>query len=397
MPHMEKDMELKKLEESGRILYSVVAGSIAYGTNNANSDVDLRGIFWTPTWEHFSFNPPPPQIGNEKSDIVYYSLYRFIELLRTANPNIVELLWMPQDTIRLQSPILNPLFENRKKFITKKAYVSHAEYARAQIGKAKGQNKWINNPKPKEPPTREQFCYVISFDKFAKTYFGVNSFKTDMLKRLAIQYALDPHVSSNMPFRPKRISDLDTDAREKILNNSRVAALEHVLNTYRLYEYKDSKLFTNGSLVPASIPMDDEWKNIKGLLVYSEAEYQSAKKDHENYWTWVRERNPNRWLSQERGEISYDAKNMSHCMRLMLSSKNILENGEPIVRFEGADLQMLRDIREGKWEYDAIMAKVNALSEELKWLYEKTELPEEVDIGFSNDLLKEITLSAERS
>ena len=60
--------------------------------------------------------------------------------------------------------------------------------------------------------------------------------------------------------------------------------------------------------------------------------------DWKNYWTWIKERNPNRWIAQEKGEINYDTKNMQHCIRLLLSTKNILTKGEPIVRFEGDTL-----------------------------------------------------------
>jgi len=73
-------------------------------------------------------------------------------------------------------------------------------------------------------------------------------------------------------------------------------------------------------------------------MIYNDNEYQKAMIDWKNYWTWIKERNPNRWIAQEKGEINYDTKNMQHCIRLLLSTKNILTKGEPIVRFEGDTL-----------------------------------------------------------
>lgn len=393
-------MNVEELKASNKILYEVVAGSVAYGTNTPESDIDIRGIFWVPPQSYLSFNEKIEQIANNKNDIVYYTLYRFLELAQTANPNIIELLWMPEDCIRYRSPLLNPLFDQRNAFISKKAYFTHAAYAKAQIGKAKGQNKWINNPQPVERPSREDFCYLILasdysdgvvryYDKFGGAGQALCKGETKIdwiIKNLG------------MPFRPKKLSSFPEDSRKYYLNNCKVAGLEHVPNTYRLYAYGNNEpLFKNNVLVTSSIPIDDEWSKFIGLLIYNEQEYDMAVKDWQNYWTWKKERNDARWVSQERGEIDYDAKNMSHCMRLMLSAENILVNGEPIVRFAGKQLQMLKDIRAGKWQYAEIMKNVNDLSARLEEAHKSSSLPDEMNVEVANKLFQEITYACESS
>ena len=75
--------------------------------------------------------------------------------------------------------------------------------------------------------------------------------------------------------------------------------------------------------------------------------WKQALVDHNNYWAWRRERNDARWQQQERGELDFDAKNMMHTVRLLLSGRSLMQNGHPIVRFEGEELALLLSIRRG--------------------------------------------------
>ena len=140
-------MNVEELRKSGRIIYEVIAGSWAYNTAiEGQSDIDIRGIYINDPSEYLGLSTPSNQIGDEKHDVTYFSLKRFFELARTANPNIIELLWMPEDVVRIQTPVMDKLIENRRLFISKKAFHTHAAYALSQIKKAKGQNKMVNQP-----------------------------------------------------------------------------------------------------------------------------------------------------------------------------------------------------------------------------------------------------------
>ena len=344
------------------LLFETIAGSHAYGTNHSQSDLDLKGIFFLPSNYYLIENDPINQISDDKNDVVFYSLKRFIELAAKANPNIIEMLWMPLECQKYLASVVEPLFEMRSIFITKKAYDSHVNYARAQIKKAKGKNKWVNNPQPHEVPQREDFCWFIPRE-------------------------------GNKPLRPKSLRESQIN-----LDKFNVSAVEHSQSLYRLYEYgpRAKGVFRNGELVCESIPVEDENDLCKGLLLFNEAAYECAKRDHKNYWDWRKNRNENRWKQQEDGLRDYDAKNMLHTFRLLMSGKNILEFGEPLVRFEGDKLKFLCDIREGKFTYQELINKVELMLNELSESLSSSALPEEVDEQVLKNLLLSINAAWEK-
>jgi predicted nucleotidyltransferase len=363
-------MNIQELKSSDRIIFEAVGGSHAYGIATPNSDLDIRGVFKNPQFEYMGLEIPSDQITDKKHDVVYYSLKRFFELLMLANPNIIEFLFMPEDCIKITSSIMQKLIANRNLFISKKTYYTHSGYAFAQIKKAKGQYKMVNNPCSIDPPKKEDFCWAI-LDKHVHTLLNRN-------KLYPCQYR---------PVPIQTCSSLD-------LTKCHVAALEHVPNTFRLYAYGDQAkgVFRgNGMLVCESIPLEDETKCI-GLLIYNQNEYEKAQVEHKKYWEWVNTRNESRWIDQEQGKLDFDQKNMCHCMRLLYSGENILLHGEPIVRFTGDKLQYLMDIRYGKVQYDSIMKEVEIKMKQLEDLYETSLIPYSVDRDKIDSLYKEVSI-----
>jgi hypothetical protein len=135
------------------ILLLVRSGSWVYGTNIETSDEDFRGIFIIP--ENYLYklrNNYIPQIsfgelnekGDKKEDNCFYEIGRFMELLESSNPNVLEILQIVDENLLYKHPILNILSENKDKFLTKQCRNSVAGYAMSQISKATGQNKFQN-------------------------------------------------------------------------------------------------------------------------------------------------------------------------------------------------------------------------------------------------------------
>lgn len=283
-------MNIDMLQKNGWIIFKALVGSHAYGTSTPTSDTDYRGLFMVPLNHRVTILQPFTEVGQEKpTDEKYYEVAKYFELAADCNPNIIEYLFMPDDCILFTTPIMQKIIANRHLFISKKAYHTFSGYAFAQIKKAKGENKWVNNPKSETPPQREDFCWVVPIDRI----HSIGNWRS-----LGV-----------MPCRPIPIQDYNNRLGGYFsLNNFHAAALEHVPNTYRLYHYgADSKgVFRNGNLACESIPMDDEYPRFWGLLIYNDQEYQKAMLDWKNYWTWVKERNPNRWVSQESGQVDYD-------------------------------------------------------------------------------------------
>jgi predicted nucleotidyltransferase len=354
---------LDSLYGDGRasIIFECVAGSRAYGTDTAASDEDIRGVFAVPASAYLGLERPADQISDERGNVVFYSLRRVVELLSAANPNILELLYMPADCERTVTEEMRLLISQRQIFITKQCADTHAGYAMSQIKKARGQNKWINNPKPDRAPAKEDYCFVIPWSR---------------------ECANDP------PARPRPLGETGW-----ALEEFHAARLEHARDTFRVYRYgKGARgVFRGDVLVCESIPKEDEAERFAGLLLFNEQAWKQALVDHQNYWAWRRERNPARWEQQERGELDFDAKNLMHTVRLLLSAKSILERGAPMVRFTGGDLALLKSIRTGEKSFDEILCIAESLVAACEAAKQTCDLPETCDVMEASELLARIT------
>ena len=348
---------IEELEASKYLLFKTLVGSRAYHLHNEQSDFDHKGIFIHPKNQYLKLREPAKQISDELTDNVYYSLTRFVELTAQGNPNIIELLFMPDDCIKAQSPILQKLFDQRSLFITKNCFDSHFQYASSQIKKARGRNKWVNNSKPVEAPKIEDFCAIITEHK---------GYPSRRVKLTESQIKLEEYHCSSV---------------------------EGVPNLYRLYHYGESAkgvISQSCQVICRSIPKEDELNRFVALLHVNMQEYERALKDHKNYWKWKRNRNEARWLQQEKGELDYDAKNMMHTFRLLYSCENILTDRAPLIRFEGEKRQKLIDIRAGLFSYDELLTEAEKLMDKINDLVQSSPIPEEINEEQINLLIEEI-------
>jgi predicted nucleotidyltransferase len=329
-----------------QIIFECIAGSHAYGTQHAESDVDLRGIFVLPARTHLGLAPASKQVSDRTNDITFYELRRYLELAADCNPNIIELLWTPADCVKRCTPAMKLLVDHRQTFISQQAYHTFSGYAYAQIKRARGQNKWVNKPQPEAAPERSEFCWIIPDQ---------------------------PHTEA-LPMRPLPLPESGIELR-----HCHAAKLEHAADCFRLYAYPPGEargVFRGQSeLVCESIPLGDERSHFVGLLLFNRQAFERAKTNWSNYWDWRKNRNEARYRSQEAGEIDYDAKNVMHCLRLLWSGASILETGEPIVRFSGERLKTLKEVRHGRFSYEEVMALVETEKARLETLRANSKLP----------------------
>ena len=212
------------VKTSGRLMYEVIAGSRMYGTDTPDSDTDTRGLYVLPSDDLICISKlsPAMEIANDSQDIKYFELKKFIDLAMECNPNIMELLWPPDDCVTHMTPLMQKLIENRRMFVSKKAAMSFVGYARDQVAKARGQNKMVNNPQPEKKPEKEDFCWVIPRTELAGStdLSGVDTF----------------------PFRPVPLAEVKSSpvgfpAEPVKLSRCHVASVEHIANMFRLYDY----------------------------------------------------------------------------------------------------------------------------------------------------------------
>lgn len=159
-----KQITHEYLVENGLILYECIVGSQAYATNVETSDIDKKFVYILPQ-DHILGTGYVEQI-NVNKDYTGWELKRFLELMGSNNPTVLELLNSPEDCIITKHPLFDLILDRKEEFITKICKDSFGGYARQQIKKAKGLNKKQNWEKDKV--VRKDlldFCYVLQGEK----------------------------------------------------------------------------------------------------------------------------------------------------------------------------------------------------------------------------------------
>lgn len=117
------------------IIFKGIVGSRAYGLNDENSDIDIKGVYQQTNDEILGFRYK--ERIDVSADEVYYEVRKFIELIGKSNPTILEMLWLPDSMILQTSEIFEFIKNSRYSFLSKECKFSYLGYAQAQIKKAK--------------------------------------------------------------------------------------------------------------------------------------------------------------------------------------------------------------------------------------------------------------------
>lgn len=352
-------------EHGNKILFQAITGSHAYGLARAHSDEDIRGIYVLPAHAYLSITPPIKMVSDQRNDVVYYSLGRLMELLAQSNPNIIELLFTPEDCVKFKAPLIEGLFQSRQEFVSMELCDGFIGFAQTQLKKSRGQNKWVNKQQPLSPPKKEDFLWIL------------------------------PNIHKKpFPARPITLEEANLD-----LTQCHVSSLEHCPHVYRLYHIgtQAKGVFRNEQIVCECITETEEKNQYIGLLIFNKMGFEAASRDFQHYWEWRNNRNEQRWRLQEGQIIDYDPKNMMHMFRLLLSCKQILQTGLPLVRVEGDNKIFLNDVLDGKYPFEELVNISNSKVDELNALKAQTNLRETPNINLINELLYSITLGWEKT
>lgn len=129
----------KKMVEENTI-YLCISGSRAYGTHNESSDHDYRGICIIPDKSYYfgiGINRFEQMDKGWKDDRIIYDLRKALLLMADCNPNMIDLLFMPQILWVTSTPFWQKIYKERHKFLSKKAKHTYSGYAYAQFKKIK--------------------------------------------------------------------------------------------------------------------------------------------------------------------------------------------------------------------------------------------------------------------
>lgn len=324
------------------------AGSIAYGTNIATSDTDVRGIFVAnPINVRTPFFRIEESVDNNEEDTKLYELFQFMKLALNCNPNVIETLWVDRQDIIAATPAYELLRQNAGNLLSSKIADTTCGYAFSQLKRIKGHNKWINNPQTVNPPTHK------------------------------------PYISLIHNFTDEKLFKFDADEY-----NDGYQFVPYGNHMYGVYVSPNRKLFNSiGHIIADNADRSNvDHDQLKFIVKFNENEYEIAKNTWSQYWDWKHNRNEVRSKLEE--QHGYDTKHAMHLVRLLRMGKEALSEGKIIVK--RPDAEELLAIRNGKWTYQEILEYADDVNNEINQLKKTTHLPKHVDLVFAANLCMDI-------
>lgn len=266
-------MNTQEIAQQNKV-YEVVAGSHSYGTNLPTSDYDTRGVFIAPPEIAFSLFKKIEQVEQKEPDTTIFEIRKFFALAANCNPNIIELLYTdPKDILHID-PCFHEVLDHRHLFLSKKAKHTFSGYAFAQMKRIKGHEKWISNPQPEKRPSLAQFCTIIdqngkvirpTDDEMA--WYNANCF----LVRTKGEYCFRMFTGNG--FQRGIVADDGTQ--------------------FRYFDVEESKVQERLTKQDASF---------FGTLLGDTEAFRAAVTNWSDYWTWKRNRNPQRAVLEEKSK-----------------------------------------------------------------------------------------------
>ena len=403
-----KNLTFETIKEQGLLLYEYVRGSQAYGLATEKSDVDTGGVYMSPITDIIGLGVDyKEQISSSKHDDVWYELNKFFKLLLTSNPTMIEALFVPDDCVLYEHPIMTEIKKHRELFITKKMFPTFFGYGKSQIEKCRGLNKKIVNP-VKERLTPLDFCYTFKGQGSTKIINwldnrGLKHKYCGLVNVPNMHDMYDLYYDWGLHFQNENITINDLIESKKLNSkNENVKKLVNfILDLYNIQSEEELKYWfneitpigyrgmTNEDMTSNELRLSSVSKDEIPLchMSYNQTGYTKHCIDYKNYKDWEKNRNPIRYESNL--NKNYDAKNVSHAFRLMQMCIEIAR-GEGIKVRRDEDRQFLLDVKHHKYEYEEIIKKLDEKKIEMDEAIKNSTIPDEIDREKVNQLLLNI-------
>lgn len=331
-------------------LLVVIRGSNAYGTNLPNSDIDYAGIY-IQAHEDILGNKYVEQISDKKGDIVFYEIRRFLELIATNNPNMLEMLATPKNCIIYKHDVMDVVLNHPEKFITKRCAATFSGYAYTQINKAEGLDKKQNWEAERfKRKTPSEFCYVhIGTDSIPlKTYLTNNNLSQENIGLMKMNHQKDLYGI--------------------------------FVGNYRGITFDDSN-----DVHLSNIEKD---ANLTAYLSYNKDGYSEHCKEYNQYMEWQKNRNEDRYVDVLSHGQKIDGKNLMHCKRLLDMAKEIA-GGEGIKVWRENYAELI-NIRKGMIDLKTLIEQSKKDIEKINELFKSSNLPNKIEDGLIHNILVSI-------
>ncbi len=148
---------MRTFDPEEHLIFEGIVGSRLYGTDLFDSDVDQRAICIPP--KEVLLNPfmnfEQKDSGFEEKDRCIYALGQFFKLCANSNPNILELLYIPETHYLFMSDKWQKVLDNKNLFLSKRAKYTFSGYSMSQANKIKRHRKYFTNPLSKKPERKD--------------------------------------------------------------------------------------------------------------------------------------------------------------------------------------------------------------------------------------------------
>ena len=337
------------------LIYKVLVGSHAYGTNLPTSDKDYAGVFIPPIEYYFGVQAFDLLNEQKENDKAYYSLRKFVHLALQNNPNVLEILFVDDSKLLKYEPSFELIKEYRDKFLSQRCLKTYMGYAQAQLYRIKNHRKWLTQELATMEVLRPLVKHCAINRKWVQWRFGSN-----MVARLELELpALEKDWSClvQQSWEEDTISPGMDICLDRLAGTGLVQPDENDPQFYRNYGQTADGKCTK--------------------IVFDEMKFKEAKKHRGQYTTWMAERDPSRHETELK--YGYDTKHAMHLVRLLRTGYEILTTGQLIV--QRPDASELLEIRGGKWTYEQLIAYADEMIAKVEGLT-TFAVPEEPDTKY---------------
>jgi predicted nucleotidyltransferase len=315
-------------------------GSMAYGTNVASSDEDIKGVCIPPKqyffgtmhrFEQAELKAPDP-------DAVIYDIRKFFSLAAQNNPSIIEVLFVDNQDHLYVTDIGQKIIDNRDKFLSKRIRFSFAGYAHSQLNRIKLHRGYLLNP-PKGYPTR--------------------------LEMGLPEHTLIPQdqLSAAEADIQKELDRFDFDFLEEVSEPVKIGIRNIMAEMLAILKITTEEQWLSAA---RKIGLSDNFIEI----MQKERAYKNLKSQWDKYQEWKKNRNPARAAMEEK--FGYDGKHALHLIRLLRVCVEVLSTGKVIVK--RPDREELLAIRNGHWSYDQLIEEAEKLDKQAEGLYKTSTI-----------------------
>lgn len=397
------------IRKEGLLIYEYIRGSHAYGLQkpDGTSDIDTAGVYIEPNNQILGLGIDFQElIEDETHDNVWFSLRKFMTMLLSSNPAVLESLFIPDDKVIYEHPIMTEIKKHRNLFVTKECFKPFMGYAKTQILKARGLNKKIVNPVTKRlgpldfaytfylqgstkiknwleyRGLKQQYCGLVHIpnmhDVYGVYYDWGNHFSNEGISIYDIEedyYSYDGVVESDLYKMGRFLIQYTKE-------HSILSAFSYINSKPIGYRGMIGEDGLSNELRLSSV---SKGETPICHMSYNKDGYTAHCRDYKDYQNWVKFRNPERY--KENKEKDFDRKNMSHSVRLIHMGIEIARTGQVNVDRTNIDRDFILNIRLGNSTYDELISYLDSKKAEMEEAMEKSSLPEKIDVNLVNDLL----------